>query len=165
MKISIEIGGRMVGADLSEPLDISRPLVPGDGSTNAYFAQPPNFTPVVSGNFIGKVTAGSPVNFMNVSFNPHGNGTHTECIGHILPQNENLSDEQNTINKRLQNFHFLCRVISATPKTLTNGDEMISLNNIKQPFEKGEENVDAIAIRTLPNDSSKISRKYSGTIS
>ena len=33
--------------------------------------------------FTGSVAEGGSVNFRNIAFNPHGNGTHTECLGHI----------------------------------------------------------------------------------
>jgi hypothetical protein len=39
---------------------------------------------VVDGDFIGKgLLQGSSTNFNNIYFNPHGHGTHTECVGHI----------------------------------------------------------------------------------
>ena len=41
------------------------------------------YTPVVAGDFVGSTASGGPVNFFNIRVNPHGNGTHTECVGHI----------------------------------------------------------------------------------
>ena len=38
------------------------------------------------GDWIGSVEKGSSVNFRNIKFNPHGHGTHTECVGHITPK-------------------------------------------------------------------------------
>ena len=162
MKVNIKTKNQQLVADLSAPIDISRPLVPGGNCANAYFASPPVFEPVISRDFIGKVTAGSPVNFMNVHLNPHGNGTHTECIGHILPFAENFVNEPNTINKRLQNFHLLCQVISVQPEKQPNGDEVISLASLENQLSAIEEDTRAIAIRTLPNGEDKIGRNYSG---
>ncbi len=163
MKISIETRTGNFLTDLSKPIDISRPLAQGEASPTAYFANPPKFEPVVSEDFIGKVTAGSPVNFLNVSFNPHGNGTHTECIGHILPTNENLALEPNTINKRLKEFHCLCWLITVNPLRAENGDFVIRLSQVLQLAEDFHPDCKAIAFRTSPNDSSKITSKYSGS--
>ena len=49
------------------------------------------------GDWVGDVKQGGSVNFRNISFNPHGNGTHTECVGHI-------SKEDFSINQCLKKF-------------------------------------------------------------
>jgi kynurenine formamidase len=88
-------------------------------------------------------------------FNPHGNGTHTECVGHI-------SKEFYTINKSLKRFVFVAELITVLPTKLENGDFAISrkqietaLNDITKP--------EAIVIRTLSNGSNKLHTNYSNT--
>ncbi len=70
-------------ANLAQPINISIPLKNGSQNPNCFGASMPNFTPVIDENFIGDTRKGSAVNFYNVQYNPHGNGTHTECVGHI----------------------------------------------------------------------------------
>src|ERR1041384_7046176 len=92
-------------ADLSAPLDLSIPLEEGLNAVNCFHAPPVQFEPVVAGSFIGSTALGGPVNFFNVKINPHGNGTHTECVGHI-------AEEKYTINQCLKKFHFTAKLVS-----------------------------------------------------
>ncbi|MBK7632881.1 MAG: hypothetical protein IPJ13_00350 [Saprospiraceae bacterium] len=57
-------------SDLSKGIDISIPLTSESAGPKCFFA--PNFKiePVISGNFIGEISAGSPVNFRNIFINP-----------------------------------------------------------------------------------------------
>jgi len=140
--------------DLSKPLDISIPLQNDGGNPKAFYAPNFNFSPVKTDEFIGSTTDGGILNFKNIIINPHGNGTHTECLGHITENNF-------TINKCLKYFHFLCQVVSIKPEKQSNGDLVITekqINNIV--FKK---DVTAITIRTTPNNSTKKTKDWSGT--
>jgi len=104
------------------------------------------------------------VNFRNIFLNPHGNGTHTECVGHI-------SKEFITLNSCLKEFHFLTVVISITPDVVINQldgkeDTIITLKQLQKKWNeliKSNEKIDAIVIRTMPNDDSKKIKNYSNT--
>ena len=85
--------------DLSKPLDISIPLSNSDENPIAWYLEKPEIEPVKSGEWIGKVSKGSSTNFNNIFFNPHGHGTHTECLGHI-------TKEFYSINNCLKQFFF-----------------------------------------------------------
>ena len=152
MKIKIEAKGTGYSADLSKPLDISIPLHHGLGNPNAFWAPPVDFSPVRSDQFTGSVKEGSPVNFYNVRLNPHGNGTHTESVGHIAP-------ELFSINQSLREFFAMAYLISIYPTNI-DGDKIIMKDQISIP-----QNIDAEAliIRTLPNAPDKKTRNYSGT--
>lgn len=139
--------------DLSKALDISIPLIPGSDSPNCFWAPHFNATPVKSGDWIGDVNAGGGVNFKNVQINPHGNGTHTECVGHI-------SKENVTINSVLKTFHHIAKVISIYPQLQDNQDKVITKQQIEDSL--GDEIPEAIIIRTLPNGVEKTKRIYSG---
>ncbi len=141
-------------ADLSQPLDISLPLQAGLETVNCFYAPPMEVAPVKAGDFVGSVKAGSPVNFMNVKFNPHGNGTHTECVGHLTP-------ELHSIRKALQNFHFPARLISVFPQKLDNGDRVLTRQSLEVAF--AEADTPALVIRTLPNTDLKRRMHYSDT--
>jgi arylformamidase len=75
--------GKDYKIDLYQPIDISIPLSTDEKCTSAWYVSPMKLEPVVNGNWIGDVSKGGSVNFRNITFNPHGNGTHTECVGHI----------------------------------------------------------------------------------
>ena len=153
MKIILEKGNNSFEANLSQPLDISIPLEAGDQTVNCFFAPPMQTWPVVAGDFIG-LRKYSPVNFLNIKLNPHGNGTHTECVGHI-------AKEKYSINQSLQNFHFFAKLISVIPTEMENGDHVILKEQLEPLFEKNE--AEAIVIRTLPNKKKKLKKNYSGS--
>jgi kynurenine formamidase len=140
--------------DLSRPIDISIPLTNTDANPIAWYIEKPVIEPVVFGDWIGKVSEGkSSTNFNNIFFNPHGHGTHTECLGHI-------TREFYSINQSLKQFFFLAQLISVQPE-LQGEDWVITKNQIEMAL-KGSI-LDAIIIRTLPNLDKKKSLKYSNT--
>ena len=152
MKIKIEDKGKGYSADLSKPLDISIPLHHGIENPNAFWAPPVDFSAVRTDLFTGSVKEGGLVNFYNVRLNPHGNGTHTECVGHIAP-------ELFSINQSLQQFFAMAYLTSVYPANI-DGDRIIMKDQLSIP-----QNIDAEAliIRTFPNSPDKKTRNYSGT--
>jgi kynurenine formamidase len=140
--------------DLSKPIDISIPLTNTDENPIAWYIEKPEIKPVVFGEWIGKVSKGSSTNFNNIFFNPHGHGTHTECLGHI-------TREFYSINQCLKQFFFTAQLISVEPESI-DGDLVITKKHISTALEVTN-NTEAIIIRTLPNLLSKKSKKYSNT--
>ncbi len=140
-------------ADLSQPIDLSIPLRQGLDNPNCFYAPPVDFWPVEAGSFIGSTARGGPVNFFNVTFNPHGNGTHTECVGHIAKERYVLRD-------CLLEAHFRAKLVSLYPQKTADGDRVLFQGQIEDVLAKNE--VEALIIRTLPNDSLKQRTNYSG---
>lgn len=140
-------------ADLSQPYDISLPLKQGTNNPNCYWAEPVTFETIRAGSFIGSVQEGGSVNYQKLSLTPHGNGTHTECYGHI-------SADGATLNQHLKVFHFVAEVISVTPEQ-SGEDLIVSLDSVVKKIR--HQSIDALVIRTLPNTQSKKSAQYSGT--
>ncbi len=140
----------------SEPLDLSIPLVNSTDNPSAWYLDAPRFEPVRTDNYIGSVEEGGSVNFRDIFFNPHGHGTHTECLGHITKQ-------VHSVNSTLSTYFFKAEVISILPKRVTqkNGDIdfVITADQINLKLFDGE----ALVLRTLPNDASKMSKHYSAT--
>lgn len=153
MQIKLEYKGTEYRTDLSKGIDISIPLEAGLDTVNCFYAPPMEASPVVAGDFVGSTAAGGPVNFLNVKLNPHGNGTHTECVGHI-------AKEKYTINKCLNSFHFIAKLVSILPTKLDNGDNVLLKEQMETVFSADE--AKAIIIRTLPNDNLKLKTNYSG---
>lgn len=138
--------------NLDKPLDISIPLSASSSNVNAWYVGPPEIKPVENGTWVGDVNRGGSVNFRNIFFNPHGHGTHTECVGHI-------STENYSVNQLLKTFFFKALVVSVLPKEV-NGDLVIYPDQLNAYNLDGYE---AIVIRTLPNDVAKLHRQYSHT--
>ena len=161
MIAAIKKGEKTFRIDLSNPIDISIPLTGKQDDVNAWYVEPANIEPVRTEQFIGSVAEGGNVNFRNIFFNPHGNGTHTECVGHI-------SEKVYSINSCLKTFFFFAEVISVTPEIFNEeesewkkqGDLIITKEQIETAL-KGKP--DAIIIRTNPNEKEKLSHQYSNT--
>jgi arylformamidase len=141
-------------ADLSKPLDISIPLRAGEQNVSAWYVDPVKIEAVENEFFIGDVNRGGSVNFRNISFNPHGNGTHTECVGHI-------SKEDYSINKSLKKFHFMALLITIKPEVLKNGDQVITAIQLSEAIK--DKTMEALIIRTLPNRDDKLNKNYSNS--
>jgi len=140
--------------DLSKPIDISIPLTNTDENPIAWYIEKPVIEPVVFGDWIGKVSEGkSSTNFNNIFFNPHGHGTHTECLGHI-------TNDFYSINQALKQFFFFAKLITVEPEKI--GEDLVITKDQISASLNGTK-TEAIIIRTLPNQAAKKSRKYSNT--
>lgn len=164
MVITFPYNNRLFQADLSKPLDISIPLrfeMLGDDkpteNPNAWYCPAPEIEPQQFGDFKIAVAQGAAVNSFSVRLFLHGNGTHTEGVGHLL---KNLGEH--TVNSVLKNFHCIARLISIYPYKTEEGDAVISKQHIEEAFENGDK-FDALIVRTLPNDDFKKRRIWSGT--
>jgi arylformamidase len=89
-----------------------------------------------------------------VFFNPHGHGTHTECHGHITPKVV-------SVNQKLRTYFFKARLVSVQPEILENGDELITKSLLEEKMDDSP--IEALIIRTLPNEQNKTSKNYSDT--
>lgn len=136
--------------DLSKPIDISLPLRFDGKNPNAWYVDHPKIEPVRFGDWVGSVAEGGDVNFKNIWFSPHANGTHTETVGHI-------TKELVSINQELKTFFFMAELITVSPEE-KDKDLVITKEQIKKLKQFDTE---AIVIRTLPNTFEKKERAYS----
>jgi kynurenine formamidase len=141
---------RRFAYNLETGIDISIPFISDNPGPNCFFA--PNFkvSPLKAGDFIGAIEAGSPVNFYNVQINPHGNGTHTECVGHILKEKVYIHEVCPSGIQKAQ-------LITIKPQNIGN-DRVITKMEIPSICE----GISTLVIRTLPNSEIKKSLNYSG---
>jgi arylformamidase len=151
MNWKIKLNQKNYSINTDEPIDISIGLKSNGPNPNAFGIDEPKFIPFKAGDFIGSVPQGGPCNCENLIFNAHGNGTHTECMGHI-------SNNRITINEQLKEFIFQSQLISLTPQKV-NDDLIISADLIPSNINNSE----ALIIRTLPNSNDKLTKRYSGT--
>ncbi|MEO5584053.1 MAG: cyclase family protein [Flavobacteriales bacterium] len=149
--------GRSWRIALHDPIDLSLPLDANSPGPRAWYVGPPAFTPVRDGDKIYTVKAGAPVNFRDLAFNPHGNGTHTESVGHITP-------EVHPVGPILQRYWFAAQLVSVLPeehRTADGVDKVITLGQIRGAID--EHVPEALVIRTWPNDGDKRTRQWTGT--
>lgn len=151
MEVRIAWRGQWYGLDLSAAEDLSLFFHTGAGSARAWYCPPVQMNPVVMGSFIGSVAKGGSVNFQNVQFNPHGNGTHTECVGHISVEAHQVLD----CVRGLQGMARLCTIL---PQAM-DGDLVLTLAEV-QPILAEFQGERHLIVRTLPNTAAKREQHY-----
>ena len=119
--------GEHYTADLRRPISIALPLKPHPSSVRAWNAPPIAMQPVRVGDWVGAVAQGAPVNFMTLHINPHGNGTHTETLGHIA-----RDWASNTVLGLLHPGYFVGILHHAPTNVLDNGDRVVDLSGLRQ---------------------------------
>ncbi len=140
--------------DLSKPIDISIKLGNGLGP-NAFYAPRYKQEPVKTEAFTGAINQGGVVNFYNIKINPHGNGTHTECVSHI-------EDLDLDIGQVVDDAHLIARLLTVEPEIIDNGDKVITKKSLGTSLSDAGVPM-ALIIRTRPNPKGKKQYDYSGT--
>lgn len=155
MQLFLEDGSYIL---TNEGIDCSIPLQASPENPRAWYVDAPVIEPVRTDQWTGSVAEGGSVNFRNIFFNPHGHGTHTECLGHITPEVYSVNDV------RIEPF-MKAQLISITPenRTLPDGtvDSVVTASQVADALQSTE--TEALLIRTLPNDPKKRSTNYSST--
>ncbi|MCB0736795.1 MAG: cyclase family protein [Bacteroidetes bacterium] len=146
MKATIEFNSKTYHWNTDEGIDLSIPVSPQGPS--AYGIPNAKFSTYVDGGFIGNVNQGGSCNVNDILINPHGNGSHTECVGHI-------SKEPVSINKTLKQELLIAELISVTATEIIE-PELLNLHHL-------EAGCNALIIRTLPNSTDKKQRNWYGT--
>ena len=139
--------------NFKDGIDISIPFRTTPSATSAWYVGPITIEPVRGEDFVGSVKEGGSVNFRDVTLNPHGNGTHTECVGHISP-------ECQSINQHLTRWMFEAILITIEPSK-RGEDLVITKAQIIQAL--SERIPEALVLRTVPNTSGKLHHNYSDT--
>ncbi|GAB2953256.1 cyclase family protein [Hymenobacter coalescens] len=153
---SLQHHGRSFSFDPAAPLDIALPLAPGPDQVNCFWAEPVEIEVIRVGEFVGSVAEGGSTNYKRVHLTPHGNGTHTECYGHISP------DPAATLPRCLERFLFVAWLISVAPRRRLDGDLVVELADALPVLAGAPVPPEAIILRTLPNEDAKRRRHYSG---
>lgn len=153
MADSIKVNGRTVEVDLSKPIDISIALHFNGPQPNAFAVD------AAAAKAIGDTRDGSSVNFEEYTLTPHCNGTHTECVGHIT--NERIS-----VRDCLTDVFIPAVLISVEPEKF--GDDLVlsklaiesAVGDVGYVRADDTKAPSALIVRTLPNDTEKLTRKY-----
>lgn len=139
--------------DTEKGLDISLPLSNDAQNPTAWYVETPVFEPVRANGFVGSVAEGGSVNFRNIFFNPHGHGTHTECLGHI-------TKEFHSVNKSLRSYFFTAKLITLEPEKV--GEDFI-IQKTQLEHLLVDDSCEALIIRTTPNTEAKKHLNYSAS--
>ncbi|MBM3935722.1 MAG: cyclase family protein [Sphingomonadales bacterium] len=156
--------------DLNCPLDISIPMQHGLKNPRAFSIDYPVFMSFQTGNFVGDMSKGSSCNVVGMQISPHGNGTHTECVGHIGynadGQPGNGPNSCLKVNTVMSRFWFPVQLVSVNPVTKEESDPQywITQKALAEVLQiNGDRQAEGLVVRTLPNDSSKLIMDYSET--
>lgn len=155
INLTMPWGEGLVQANLSQGVDLSFPLKSGSDNPTAWYCGPVSMEPVQGEGFVGAVSQGGSVNFRTITFNPHGQGTHTESYGHIAP-------EIFPVNQSLTQFFFPAVVVTILPEPygedlrLTTSAIAAALRNYSIGFK-------AIILRTSHSSSGPLVKDYSHT--
>ena len=164
MKLTLEKDGRRYSFQTEKGMDLSISMNPN--GPRAWYVEPMRIEPVRTEQFLGSIAEGGAVNFRDVYFNPHGHGTHTENVGHII-------DTDFPVVNSIGSSHFMAKLITVelmkqdamqdstkdVSQDASQGDWVVN----EQSLEGFDLKVEALIIRTKPNDHSKVQRQYSGT--
>lgn len=159
-------GGRRYLAALGEPLSIAMPVDFGGVQPNHFGAPAATSVPLSDGEWVGDVRAGGSVNCEQIAIVPHCNGTHTESVGH-------LTTDRLAVPEILSGGLSLARLISVRPAPVgVSGDtrdadagpdeRVISRALLGAALGDAPADAEALVLRTLPNDATKLSRHYEG---
>lgn len=147
MKMTFTHENRVFNWDTNEFFDLS--LSVGASEASAYGIPASQIETYVDGGFIGDVKRGGSCNVNTIMFNPHGNGSHTECVGHI-------SQEERNVNSVLQQHFFLAYLTSVDSEGSVQSQDL-QINAVEKT------GIEALIIRTLPNSMDKKDRNWMGS--
>jgi kynurenine formamidase len=134
---------------LSRWADISLPLDPHASQPNAYGVPDATARPYSGEGFTLDTRVGGSCNCEVIEFTPHCNGTHTESVGHITTERFPLTAVE------LPPF-LSCSVVTVAPR----GREITTEVMERATTNLVPESLEALVVRTLPNDAAKRTRRW-----
>ena len=140
--------GKRWTANLDVCWDLSVSTGPQGDNPSAFYIDAAKFEPIRVGGFVGSVAEGGSANCEILTLCAHGNGTHTECVGHITSEKVALGDV-------LKQFWFDAQVVSVD----ISGVGFVRLADVKAWSLLGTA---ALVVRSLPNPLDKRQAVWSG---
>ncbi len=165
MILTIKINNQDYKIRTENSFDISIPLRFNGAQPKAFDVERAASKSYETKNLIGDTRRGGSCNFEQVTFIPHCNGTHTECIGHI-------THERISIHNLLKDLFIPSTLVTVEAKNafdsqetysakLNDKDKLITKKTLEDALQKADKNfLQGLIIRTLPNDESKKLRNY-----
>lgn len=152
LPLTLSVAGAPIIVDVSKAIDISLSITPNE-QPNAFFLPKATFEPYRNGSFVASIEEGGPVRCDIITFAPHGNGTHTECIGHV-------AGTRYRIPQCMTDLVSVAQLVTVE-LTDVDGDHIVTREQLERAW--SDSGCPTLVIRTLPNDPSKKLRQWSGT--
>ncbi len=152
MMVSLTHNGSVVSFDVNRAIDISQPVRDG-GTPSAFHLPKAHFVPFRVGDFVGSIEQGGPVRCEVITFAPHGNGTHTECVGHISGKNYLITD-------CMQDVLCVAELVTVHAE-LVGTDNVITLSALLLAWPACTSNT--LVLRTVASNPGYSSGEWSGT--
>ncbi|MGH8284085.1 MAG: cyclase family protein [Gammaproteobacteria bacterium] len=149
-QIYFEIDNRHCSVDLARGVSLAIPLQ-FNGPQPGFFGAPDaSAAPLQIDGFTGDTHQGGSCNVSHYQLVPHCNGTHTECIGHLV-------DDATAVTEQLR-----LSLLPATLVTLVPRHNVIDATLIKMSLQHHPLHAmhTAFIIRTLPNTKDKLTHRY-----
>jgi len=144
-RVELQVEGRRFQTDVDDPTSLAVPLEFSGDQSRAFGLPAATSEPISFGSTPCNTEKGGDFNAQSLSLVPHGNGTHTETVGHLI-------DREVPVGKRLAETLMPCTVVTAEPVPLEEVDE--SYPNRSEPDDRvitrGETEVRMAEIETPP---------------
>lgn len=168
--VTLEVGGRRWKTAIDDAVHLSIRLDFDGEQPNAFGLPEATAEPIVYDGSVSDTEQGGPFNCQSLNLIPHGNGTHTECAGHLLSDDVvigGLVDEK-LIPASLLTVDpaKLGQTDESYGETGDRADDVITreaLASAASHLGIPEGFLRSLVIRTTPNFDIKRSRKHSGT--
>jgi kynurenine formamidase len=166
----LHIDGVTLLADLAAGASLARLLEFVGPQLRCFGAESASSKPLVIGEFTGRVDRGASCNCSVLTLTPHGNGTHTEGVGHLTAERV---DVQSIIPRRL----LIAALLTVEPELAADSREgsspvpraddlLITRGAIERawpPLLAPRLKARAAIIRTLPNERDKFVEERAAT--
>ncbi|MDE2196128.1 MAG: cyclase family protein [Gammaproteobacteria bacterium] len=148
--LHFQAGDRHCTCDLARGVSLAIPLR-FDGPQPNFFAAPAaSAAPLQMEDFSGATRLGGSCNVGHYHLVPHCNGTHTECIGHVV-------DDPVALTEQLRPALLPATLVTIAPRHNIIDAALMKMSLQRHPLRELHE---AFIIRTLPNSKEKLARHY-----
>lgn len=166
MIVTTTWGGAPTTIDLGAGVDLSVRLRFDGPQPGAFHIDRAEATPYRAGDWVADTRLGASVNCFVVRLCPHGNGTHTECVGHILDARVAIADVLRDVllPAWIVSVPSIARADTADAYDAPNAptDRVVDRASLHAALADCPPFVTALVVRTLPNDPPKAHANFSG---
>lgn len=157
--------GFRLEVNLSAGRSIAITLDPHGPHASFFAGSPAQASPLRVGDYVADVSLGGSCNAEVVQYVPHCHGTHTECKAHLEKAAGNVLDvieQQPCLARTITLLGTPAETgVDSYPVTLRADEIVLTLQELRAHLDDpGAPPVEALIIRTLPNDTEKLTRDY-----
>jgi arylformamidase len=148
--LRFEFDNHHCSVDTASGVSLAIPLQFDGPQPNFFTAPPASAEPLETGGFTGDTRLGGSCNVGSYHFVPHCNGTHTECVGHLV-------DDTVTVTEQLRAPLLPATLVTIAPRHNQIDAALIKMSLQHHPLRAMHT---GFIIRTLPNTREKLSHRY-----